>query len=94
MSDLRERKKTKTRETILRTAKRLFISKGYMNTSMSDIALDCEVGVGTLYNYYKSKSILLQEIFRSDLPGLSHQLEGIDRPAVCLSHTRSIHQSS
>src|SRR5699024_4198581 len=52
------------------------------------------LGVGTLHNYYKSKSILLQEIFRSDLPGLSHQLEGIDRPAVCLSHTRSIHQSS
>lgn len=77
MSGLREKKKAKTREAILRTAKRLFISQGYTNTAMSDIALDCEVGVGTLYNYYKSKSELLMEIFLNDLPNLSNKVEAI-----------------
>ncbi|HEX7065728.1 MAG TPA: TetR/AcrR family transcriptional regulator [Bacillales bacterium] len=79
MGGLRERKKIKTRQAILRSAKSLFISQGYMNTTMSDIAFDCEVGVGTLYNYYKSKSKLLQEIFRNDMPDLSNQIEEIER---------------
>ncbi len=75
MGDLRDRKKKKTKENILQSAKRLFISKGYTSITMSDIALDCEVGVGTLYNYYKSKSVLLTEIFRRELPDLSNKVE-------------------
>ncbi|WP_085521845.1 TetR/AcrR family transcriptional regulator [Tuberibacillus sp. Marseille-P3662] len=91
MSGLRERKKAKTREAILRSAKRLFMSQGFMNTAMSDIAFDCEVGVGTLYNYYKSKSKLLQEILRNDLPDLSHQIEEIQRNDL-LSLSEKLHR--
>lgn len=75
MSNLRERKKTETREAILQSAKRLFIAQGYTKTTMGDIARDCDVGVGTLYNYYISKSVLLTEIFRIDLPDLSDQVD-------------------
>lgn len=73
MSGLRERKKEKTQEAILQSGSRLFISRGYAKTAMKDIALDCDIGVGTLYNYYESKSELLQEIFRNNLPNVSSQ---------------------
>lgn len=79
MSGLRERKKEKTQEAILESGKRLFVSKGYEKTSMKDIAYDSDTGVGTLYNYYESKSKLLQEIFRKNLPNLSSQAAEIQQ---------------
>ncbi|WP_079529258.1 TetR/AcrR family transcriptional regulator [Halobacillus hunanensis] len=79
MSNLRGRKKEKTREAILVSGKRLFVSKGYEKTTMKDIAHDCDIGVGTLYNYYESKSRLLQEIFRNNLPDLSSQVAKIQQ---------------
>ncbi|MFD1363188.1 TetR/AcrR family transcriptional regulator [Lentibacillus salinarum] len=79
MSGLRERKKEKTQEVILQSGKRLFISKGYVKTAMKDIAQECDIGVGTLYNYYESKSKLLQEIFRNNLPDLSSRAAEIQQ---------------
>jgi len=79
MSGLRERKKLKTQAAIVESAKRLFLSEGYAKTTMNDIAFDCDVGVGTLYNYYKSKAELLIEIFRADLPDLSVKVGEIQK---------------
>lgn len=79
MSSLRERKKAQTQTRILQSAKRLFINKGYVKTTMKDIAEEGEVGVGTLYNYYPSKSGLLKEIFHTNMPDLSSQIEKIQK---------------
>jgi AcrR family transcriptional regulator len=59
MPTLRERKKRKTNETIVAEAARLFMAKGFAETTIDEIAAAAEVGVGTLYNYYKSKYELL-----------------------------------
>jgi len=59
MAGLRERKKAKTQDRILRSAIELFGENGYANTTMEQIAERAEVGVGTLYNYFGSKRALL-----------------------------------
>lgn len=59
MVGLRERKKEKTREAILETARQLFSEDGFATTTMEQVAARADVGVGTLYNYFKSKNLLL-----------------------------------
>ena len=51
------REKDQRRHEIIMTAKDLFISKGYDNTTMADIALKASLSKGTLYNYFQNKSI-------------------------------------
>lgn len=61
MSGLRERKKKQSEEKITSSARDIFLKKGYNNTTMDEIATKADIGVGTLYNYFKSKA----EIFIS-----------------------------
>ena len=66
MSGLRERKKKESEEKITSSARDIFLKKGYNNTTMEEIAAKADMGVGTLYNYFKSKaeifiSIMVQE---------------------------------
>ena len=62
MPGIREKKKKETKDRIQESAVTLFGSKGFSKTSMEDIADMSYIGVGTLYNYYKSKSDLLLSI--------------------------------
>lgn len=62
MSGLREQKKKRTQMNIIAQASLLFQLHGYERTTMQDVANACELGVGTLYNYYASKSDLLLAI--------------------------------
>lgn len=64
MLTLRERQKQKREKGILDAAEKLIISKGYLNTSIEEIADKAEVGVGTVYNYFQSKPKLLMALFR------------------------------
>ncbi len=62
MTGIREKKKKETQERIQESAIALFGTKGFSKTSMEDIADRSYIGVGTLYNYYRSKSDLLLSI--------------------------------
>ena len=48
---------------IFRSGRELFYSKGFKETSVSDITKMAGVGVGTFYNYYSSKEKLFLEIY-------------------------------
>jgi AcrR family transcriptional regulator len=49
-------------QAILDTAARLFAEQGFQKTSVDDIARLAGVSTGTVYYYYKSKSLLLQAV--------------------------------
>lgn len=51
----RNRKKEKTRKTILNEAERLFYEKSYRDVLLEDIAEAAFVSRATLYNYFKNK---------------------------------------
>jgi len=52
---LRERKKQKTRESIQRTALRLFEKQGYEATTIEQIAAAVEISPSTFFNYFPTK---------------------------------------
>jgi AcrR family transcriptional regulator len=56
---LRERKKQKTRETIIKVALELFSEQGYEQTTIAEIADAAEVAPRTIFAYFPSKEDIL-----------------------------------
>lgn len=52
----------KTVEKILQISAKLFIEKGYDNTSIQDIVNELQMTKGAIYHHFKSKEELLQKI--------------------------------
>jgi len=52
---LRERKKQKTRESIQRTALRLFEKQGYEETTIEQVSAAAEISPSTFFNYFPTK---------------------------------------
>lgn len=57
----RERKKEKTRQTIVDAALALFQQQGFDATTMEQIAGEADVAKGTLYNHFPSKEAIIGE---------------------------------
>ena len=62
----RERQKLEREQRILAAARRLFDRRGFVDTSMEDVARRAGLAVGTLYNYFSSKDQLLIALSRID----------------------------
>lgn len=58
----RERERARHREEILREAERIFAERGYERASMSEIAAAAEFSVGSLYNFFRDKAALGEEV--------------------------------
>jgi AcrR family transcriptional regulator len=67
---LRERKKQKTRGTIVEAALELFAKQGYEETTVAQIADAAEVSPRTIFAYFPSK----EDILFSDLPEMQERL--------------------
>ncbi|MBN2586674.1 MAG: TetR/AcrR family transcriptional regulator [Candidatus Fermentibacteraceae bacterium] len=63
---LREVKKERARSAILKAARELFFSLGYDGTTVEAMAQKAEVAVGTVYNYFESKSSIILAITDAD----------------------------
>jgi len=78
---LRERKKLRTRETIVAAALQLFSERGYQQTTVADIAEAAEVSKGTLFAYFRSKEDIVfadTEPLRDELfHELRHRTQGL-----------------
>ncbi|MEK6253026.1 MAG: TetR/AcrR family transcriptional regulator [Actinomycetota bacterium] len=75
---LRERKKQKTRETIIEIALELFAERGYEETTIAEIADVAEVSPRTIFAYFPSK----EDILFCDTPEIQERLAQVlrDRP--------------
>ncbi len=54
------------REDILAETKKQVIERGYKNTTIRSVATECNIAVGTVYNYFKSKEILIASFVLDD----------------------------
>src|SRR5829696_1246625 len=66
------------RVLILETAAYLFASKGYVGTSVDDIARELGVSKAAVYHYWSSKEELLEEIQDRALTRLREKLDRLD----------------
>jgi len=67
----RQIQKKKTREIILKQAKKCFTEKGFLNTTTSEIASESKIAHGTLFLHFKSKDMLIIEILDLQLEAIS-----------------------
>jgi len=89
---MRELKKSRTKENLLRAAKELFLEQGYQKTTTSAIARRAETGDGTLFNYYASKAELF---LAAMLPASDAEMEGPARKTnvardICTTITKRL----
>lgn len=80
---LRQQKKAMTRDAILDSAEDLFATQGYVATTIEQIADRAMVAVGTVYNYFASKTQLLVAVNERDTRELLEKGESVvkDPPA-------------
>jgi AcrR family transcriptional regulator len=75
-------KKEKRKEQIMLGALELFASKGFYTTTIPDIALSLKMSVGNMYNYFKSKDILAEEIIKYISAYLGKELQKINKKNI------------
>ncbi len=63
-----------TKITIFNCAKKLFASRGFKDTNVSDITNAVGIGVGKFYKYYSSKEQLFIEIFLDENKALKKSI--------------------
>jgi len=71
---LRETKKRKTREAILKAAIELFGKHGFEGTSIAQLAKKAGVGKGTVYSYFRTKQDILHAFCEDELEYIHQQL--------------------
>ena len=54
------------REQIIAEAKRQVVELGYENTTVRSVASGCGIAVGTVYNYFQSKDMLIASFILQD----------------------------
>lgn len=91
MAGVREKKKEALKQQILKAAKDCFLTDGFAETTIADIAARADIGVGTLYNYFPSKALLFIQSYYRDLGNPKEKLEDIlkkysDDPTSTIVH--------
>jgi len=74
--------KEKRKHEIITEALRLFASRGFYTTTIPDIARSMKMSAGNLYNYFRSKELLAQEIIRYISVHLGGQIRRINESGL------------
>lgn len=77
LNERKERERQKRRSEILKAAKTAFLKHGIQGTTMDKIALEAELGKGTLYLYYSSKEELILALIAEDLEKLIEKVKRV-----------------
>jgi len=74
----RDEQRRVKREAVLRTAAQLFNEKGYLASTLDEVAERLNVSKPTLYYYVDSKDAILFECVRTGLDMLQEAIKGVD----------------
>src|SRR5512140_1120606 len=71
-----EARKDARRQQLVKTASRVFATRGYAATTVKDIAEEAGVAVGTFYLYFKSKEDMLATLYEDMSERVSGAVDG------------------
>ncbi len=63
----KEREKSQRRRKIMKAAEKVFAKRGFQGATIQEIALEAELSVGTIYNFFSGKDALYSVILISHL---------------------------
>lgn len=95
-----ERRKARTRASLLDAARMLFAKQGFEHTAIVEITDAADLGVGSFYNHFESKedllAALLRQVMTEQLAALDSRRTGIDDPAeaVAVAHRHWVRLTS
>ncbi|MDK2943080.1 MAG: hypothetical protein PWP56_2593 [Acetobacterium sp.] len=78
----RDRKKRQVLATLVDVTMKLFIEKGFEETTISEIATTADIGTGTFYNYFHSKEDLLKYVLAKKLDDAKDSLEDLKHSSM------------
>ena len=79
---IREEQKEQRKKEILNAGLELFVTKGYMETKISDIAKKVSMSTGLLFHYFPSKEMLYKELVQIGLEGTKYPLKSDYKTAI------------
>ena len=79
-------KASEKRELILRSAKKVFIRKGFNRVTMKDIIDECKISRGGIYLYFSSVDEIFIEVVKK------HNQKKIDEIITCIENSRDFDQ--
>ncbi len=81
-SNRRQQQARQTRQTVLDEARRLFAERGYVPTTIADVARAAGVAVPTVYKVFTNKAGLLKGLFDVSVAGDDEPVAIADRPQI------------
>lgn len=78
----RDRKKLQVLNTLVDVTMKLFVEKGFEETTISEIATTADIGTGTFYNYFHSKEDLLKYVLAKKLDQTKDSLEALNHSSM------------
>jgi len=79
IQERKNREKDQRIQSILVAAKKVFFSKGYLKTTMDEIAFEAQISKPTIYQYFNTKDELYSSLMQPFLEDFGKQFERIDR---------------
>lgn len=64
-----------TRQLILKSAREILATEGVEKLNMRRVAVSCDIGLGTIYNYYKSKEEIIKEVVHNQYYSIFERLK-------------------
>src|SRR6476659_2510768 len=82
VKERKERERQQRSNDILEAARRLFESKGFLNTTLQDVAKEAEISVGLIYRYFESKEDIFASLALKGAEVFDSELEAIFERAL------------
>ena len=80
--------------SILAAAKKQLFEKGYLNLAIREVASQCGIAVGTIYNYFPGKEALVAAVMAEDWRGLTAGMrESFSRSAGILEGVMAMYDA-
>src|SRR5581483_5144238 len=81
IAERKQEEKQEMTKRILNGARKIFLEKGYEQTSMRNIANEINYSPGSIYFYFKDKSEIFHELHKEGFHLLLSQLKVLDKVA-------------
>ncbi|MBA3869464.1 MAG: TetR/AcrR family transcriptional regulator [Anaerolineae bacterium] len=75
-------KAQETRQRIFDTAVKLFMEKGYEETTMRDIATEAGCSLGLAYRYFESKEVVVINLYRQLAANTKARIDGLPKVTI------------